>query len=99
MKLEDQSGAIKQYLLNRMTEEERIHFENLIREDTALFEEVKLQIEIYELAGDKDFQTIFPLLKAQDEIYHQNQRRSQKIKIILFIILLVLVILLAVYFF
>ncbi|MFT5167845.1 MAG: hypothetical protein ACI8P3_003083 [Saprospiraceae bacterium] len=96
MKPEDQSEMIEEYLFNRMDEEERVKFELLFRDDPALFEEVKSQKALLEMASDENFQKIFPLLKAQDKAYTESLLRSNKKKI--FLVLLLFLFLIFLYF-
>ncbi len=99
MESNDQSEMIERYLLNRLTEEEKRHFENLMNEDPALFEEVNLQRELFELASDEDFQTIFPHLKAQEKAYLKKNDRFKNINKTLFRITLAVLVLMVLYFF
>ena len=74
MKSNEHSDQIERYLLDLMSEEEREGFENLMRENPALYEEVQLHKELFGIANDEDFKTIYPHLKAQDEAYHKKKK-------------------------
>lgn len=98
MKSKDQSEMIDRYLQNRMTEEEKTLFENSIKDNPSLLDDIKIQKEFLDIAGDKDFQTILPHIEAQDKIYHEKHKGAHKSKNVFFQILMILAFLVAAYF-
>lgn len=90
MEPENQSEMIERYILNRMSEEERVNFELLLQDDLSLVEEVKIQKDLLEVAGDEDFHTIYTHLKTQDKVYHDSliKPHKKKKKILFFLLVL-----------